>query len=132
MRTVAIAPRSGWGLWTRRDRGLTCLALDCMSEGLGRYIELTPGIRGGRPRVAGTRITVADIALMHLRMGQSLEEIAGKYDLPLPAVYVAMAYYYDQREEIERTIREDLAFVEGFQRSNYSALREKLSNLRGD
>ncbi len=103
-----------------------------MSEGLGRYIECTPGIRGGRPRLAGTRITVADIALMHLRMGQSLEEIAGKYDLSIAAVYVAMAYYYDRRDEIERTIREDLAFVEGFQRSNSSTLDEKLSSLRGD
>ncbi|GAB4352319.1 MAG: DUF433 domain-containing protein [Cyanobacteria bacterium] len=103
-----------------------------MSEGLGRYIEKTPGIRGGRPRMAGTRITIADIALMYLRMGQSLEEIAGKYDLPLAGVYAAMAYYYDRRDEIEKSIREDLAFVEGFQRSNTSALAEKLSMLRGD
>lgn len=50
------------------------VVLDC-------HIEITPDVRGGRPRIAGTRITVADIVIMHLRLGQSLEEIAGKYDL---------------------------------------------------
>ncbi len=103
-----------------------------MSESLNRHIEQTPGIRGGRPRIAGTRITVADIAIMHLRMGQSLEEVAGRYSLGLAAVYVAMAYYYDRREDIERSIREDLAFVEGFQRSNLSLLEDKARNLSGD
>ncbi len=48
---------------------------------LNRHIEITPEVRGGKPRLAGTRITVADVAIMYLRMGQSLEEIAGKYQL---------------------------------------------------
>lgn len=56
------------------------------------YIVMDPGYRGGKPRIAGTRITVADVAIMHRRLGQSLEEIAGSYDLPLAAVYSAMAY----------------------------------------
>ncbi|MHC5729157.1 MAG: DUF433 domain-containing protein [Nostoc sp.] len=46
---------------------------------LNQHIEITPGVRSGKPRIAGTRITVADVAIMYLRMGQSLEEIAGKY-----------------------------------------------------
>lgn len=103
-----------------------------MTDWLSQYIETTPGIRGGRPRLAGTRITVADVALMHLRLGQSLEEVAGKYDLNLAAVYAAMAYYYDQRDEIERAMREDLAFFEGFQRTNGSGFENKLTSLRGD
>jgi uncharacterized protein (DUF433 family) len=75
-----------------------------MTAELDRYIDMTSDIRGGRPRLAGTRITVADLVLMHLRLGQSLEEIAGKYALPLAAVYAAMAYYHDHRAEIDRTI----------------------------
>ena len=98
---------------------------------LDRYIEITPDVRGGKPRLADTRITVADIVLMHLRLGQSLEEIAGKYDLPLAAVYAAMAYYYDHRAEIDRAIEEDMAFAEAFQRNNPSPLQEKLKALRG-
>lgn len=101
-----------------------------MTDWLSRYIENTPGIRGGRPRLAGTRITVADIALMHLRLGQSLEEISGRHQLTLAALYAAMAYYYDRREEIEQTMREDLAFMEGFQRNHRSAIKEKLAGLR--
>jgi len=56
------------------------------------YIESTPDTRGGKPRIAGTRITVADIVLMHRRLGRALEEISGTYDLPLAATYAAMAF----------------------------------------
>lgn len=103
-----------------------------MSKSLSRYIEITPGIRGGRPRLAGTRITVPDVAMMHLRLGQSIEEIAGRYQLSLAALYAAMAYYFDNRAEMDLVIHEDLAFVAGFQRSQPSVLQEKLRNLRGD
>ena len=68
-----------------------------MEAVLDHHIEITPEVRGGRPRIAGTRITVADIVIMHLRLGQSLEEIAGKYDLDLADVHAALAYYYDHR-----------------------------------
>jgi len=101
-------------------------------EAITLHIEHNPNIRGGKPYLAGTRLTVADIVLMHLRMGQSLEEIAGKYSLSLAAVYAAMAYYYDHREEVDRDIKEDNAFAEAFQRGNPSPLQEKLKALAGD
>ncbi|MCB0174008.1 MAG: DUF433 domain-containing protein, partial [Anaerolineae bacterium] len=56
-----------------------------MDNVLTQHIEMTPGIRGGKPRLAGTRITVADIAVMHLKLGQSIDEIAAEYNLPLAA-----------------------------------------------
>ena len=96
---------------------------------LDRHIEITPGVRGGKPHIVNTRITVADIVLMHLRLGQSLEEIAGKYELPLSAVYAAMAYYYDHRSEIDTSIEEDVVFAEAFRRNNPSPLQEKLKAL---
>jgi hypothetical protein len=67
---------------------------------------------------------------MHLRLGQSLEEIAGKYNLSLAAVYTAMAYYYDHQVEVDDSIEEDNAFAEAFQRNNPSLLHEKLKSLR--
>lgn len=100
-----------------------------MNADLDRHLETTPGVRGGKPRLAGTRITVADVALMHLRLGQDLAEIAGQYDLPLAAVHAAMAYYYDHQQEIDRSIEEDLAFAEAFRRNNPSPLQEKLKAL---
>jgi uncharacterized protein (DUF433 family) len=96
---------------------------------LNGHIEVMPAVRGGKPHLAGTRITVDDVVLMHYRLGQSLEEIAGKYDLSLAAVFAAMAYYYDHRDEVDRRIQEDQAFVEAFRRANPSPLQEKLRAL---
>jgi uncharacterized protein (DUF433 family) len=96
---------------------------------LDRHIEITPDVRGGRPRIAGTRIAVADVVIMHLRLGQSLEEIAGKYALDLSDVYAAMAYYYDHRSEIDGSIEADEAFAEAFRGNNPSLLQAKLRAL---
>lgn len=69
---------------------------------------------------------------MYLRMGQSLEEIAGKYQLSLAGVYAAIAFYYDHKADIERQIQEDEALVEAFRRNNPSKLRQKLKALSGE
>lgn len=97
---------------------------------LDEHIELTPDVRSGKPRIAGTRITVADIVIMHWRMGQSLDEIAGKYDIPLAAAHAAMVYYYDHREEIDESILQDEAFAEAFRHANPSLLQSKLKALQ--
>lgn len=93
---------------------------------LDHHLETTPGVRGGRPRLSGTRFTVADAVVMHLRLGYSLEEIAGRYDLGLAQLYAAMAYYYDHRAEIDDSIAADRAFAEAFQQSNASLLQARL------
>ena len=94
------------------------------------HVAVDPAIRGGRPHLAGSRVTVADVVLMHLRLGRSLEEIAGKHDLPLAALHAAMAYYYDHRAEIDNAIANDDAFQQAFRRDNPSPLREKLASLK--
>ena len=99
---------------------------------LDRHIQVTSGVRGGKPHITNTRITVDDIVIMHLRMGASLEEIAGKYDLSPAAVHAALAYYYDHRDAIDQRIADDEAFVEAFRRDNPSLLREKLHRLNLD
>ena len=93
------------------------------------YVEVDPTTRGGKPRIAGTRITVADIVLMHRRLGHALEEIAGTYDLPIAGVYSAMAYYYDHKDEIDHSLDEEEALAEAFKQNNPSRLREKLEAL---
>lgn len=103
-----------------------------MEAVLDRHIEITPEVRGGKPRIVGTRITVADIVLMHLRLGQSLEEIASKYDLSLAATYAAIAYYYDHRATVDKSIEQDVTYAEAFRRNNPSPLQEKLKALGRD
>jgi uncharacterized protein (DUF433 family) len=93
---------------------------------LDRFIEITPGVRGGKPRLAGRRITVQDIAVWHERMGHSADQIATDYDLSLAEIYAALAYYFDHRAEIEQSMRDDQAIVEALRQSIPSLLRQKL------
>jgi hypothetical protein len=76
-------------------------------------------------------VAVADVAVMHLRLGQSLEQIAGRYNLPLAALHAAMAYYCDHRDEVERRIEEDEAYIKAFRDKNPSLLQAKLKALSG-
>lgn len=101
-----------------------------MEVALNRHIEITSEVRGGKPRIAGRRITVADVAIMYLRMGQSLEEIAGKYQLSLASVHAAMAFYYDHQEEIDQRIAQAEAFAEAERLKHPSLLQEKLDAMR--
>ena len=97
------------------------------------HIEITPGVLGGKPRIAGHRIAVAHIAEIYLKMGISVEEIAGKYDLPLASVHAAMTYYYDHREEIDHRTAESRILVEELKRNSPpSPLQEKLKAIRGE
>lgn len=99
---------------------------DSKESSLQKYIEIDPEVRSGKPCIASTRMTVADIATMYLRMGQSLEEISGKYQLPLAAVYVAMAYYFEHRSEIDERTAEASAFAEAERLKQPSLLQQKL------
>lgn len=97
---------------------------------LNEYIEVNAGVRSGKPCITGSRITVSDVAIMYLRMGQSLEEIAATYELPLAAVFAAMAFYYDNQDEIDRRIAEAEAFAEAERQKQPSLLAEKLNAMR--
>lgn len=92
----------------------------------GQWIQSTPGYAGGRPRIAGTRIKVQFIAIWHERMGLSPDEIATEYDLPLSAIYAALAYYLDHRADIDAQIDEDEAYVESMRRQTPSLVEAKL------
>jgi uncharacterized protein (DUF433 family) len=99
---------------------------------LGDRIVTTPGVRGGKPRIAGHRITVSDVAIWHERMGMSPDEIVSEYPtITLSDVYAALAYYHDHREEIDREIREGEEFVEKF-RAGAPSLFEELKSRKAD
>jgi uncharacterized protein (DUF433 family) len=98
---------------------------------INQYIEITADVRGGKPRITGRRITVADVAIAYLRMAQSLESIAQEYELSLASVHGAMAYYYDHQTAIDRSIAESKAFADGLQQQSRSPLDEKLAQMNG-
>jgi uncharacterized protein (DUF433 family) len=74
---------------------------------IGTLIERDPGIRGGRPKIVGTGLTVRRIVGWY-KKGMSPEEIALEYPhLNLAQVHAALAYYHANREEIESDIVEE-------------------------
>lgn len=75
-------------------------------------ITMDPRVRSGRPCVAGTSLEVSVIAIAKIVHQQSPEEIAADYDLSLPQVYAALAYYYDHKPEIDATIQERRKFAQ--------------------
>ena len=93
---------------------------------LEQHIEITPDVAGGKPRIAGRRITVQNIVIQHERMGKTPDEIAAEYDLTLAEIHAALAYYFDHREEIDRAMAESQAFVNALRQSTPSKLQQKL------
>lgn len=99
---------------------------------LDQHIDCTPGIAGGKPRIAGRRITVQDIVLWYDRLGMTADEISSEHDLTLADVHAAMAYYFDHRVEIDQSIDEDEAFVETLRQRTPSKVLQKLTEQRGN
>ena len=81
---------------------------------------------GGKPRIAGHRISVEDIAIWHEWLGRSVDEIAAEYNLDIADVYAALAYYHDHRTEIDKSIKDDEEFVVALRKEIPSKLNKKL------
>ena len=86
---------------------------------IGALIVQTPEIRGGRPRIAGTGVTVGRIVGWY-KLGLSPEEIADRIGhLSLAQVHAALAYYHANREEIEADIAAEDAEAERLEREHF-------------
>ncbi len=71
------------------------------------YVTKTPGMCGGKARIEGTRIRVYNVASLH-KEGATDEQIREAYpDLTPAHVHAALAYYYDNREEIDAELGAD-------------------------
>ena len=92
-------------------------------------IEIMPGVAGGKPRIAGRRMTVQNMVIWH----QGINRSAGdkEHDLALAKVYAALAYYYDHRSEIDQPRKDHEAFVEALRRQTPSLVLKKLLEREG-
>jgi uncharacterized protein (DUF433 family) len=71
---------------------------------IGSLITCTPGIVGGRPRIAGTGVSMRRIVILY-QQGLSPEEITIDFPhLTLAHVHAALAYYHANREEVDADI----------------------------
>ena len=79
---------------------------------IGSLLDRDPAIRNGRPKIAGTGVTVMRVAAWY-KMGLTPEEIATQYGhLSLAQVHAALAYYHANPEEIEADLAEEEAIAE--------------------
>ncbi len=79
-----------------------------MEDSVRQHITKTPGVCGGRACIAGHRIRVLDVVVWHEKRGLSPEAIVGQFPgITLADVYAALAYYFDNRAEIETDLRND-------------------------
>ena len=80
---------------------------------IGSLIDRDPAIRAGRPKIAGTGVTVMRVAAWY-KMGLTPEEIVTQYGhLSLAQVHTALAYYHANPDEIEADLAKEAAFAEG-------------------
>jgi uncharacterized protein (DUF433 family) len=94
---------------------------------VGTLIVRTPEVRGGRPRIAGTGVTVRRIVGWY-KLGLSPEEIADRVGhLSLAQVHAALAYYHANREEIEADIAAEEMEAERLKREHILSQRENES-----
>src|SRR5262245_10059245 len=95
-------------------------------KAIEHHIESTPGVAGGKPRIAGHRITVHDIVIWHERLGRSRDEIASEYDLSLADIHAALTYYFDHRAQIDREIADGEEFAAALRNAAPSKVTQKL------
>jgi uncharacterized protein (DUF433 family) len=73
----------------------------------------------GKPCIAGTGIRAWDIYVLHERQGRTPDEIVAAYPhITLADVHAALAYYWDNKDEIDGQMKEANEFVEQLKAAN--------------
>jgi uncharacterized protein (DUF433 family) len=106
-----------------------------MTAVISEHIQITPGVCGGKPHIAGHRIRVQDVVIWYEHKGLSPDEIVYHYpSITLADVHAALAYYYDHFEEIRQQIHESEAFIAELMAETPSVVQRKLKarNVRAD
>ena len=85
---------------------------------IGTLIAQTPGICGGRPRIAGTGVSIRRIAGWY-KLGLTPKEIATQIPhLSLAQVHAALAYYHANRDEMDAEMAAEEAEADRLEREH--------------
>lgn len=77
-----------------------------------RYITEIPGVRSGRPIIEGTRIAIHDIMGLVLN-GATVDDVIRSFPtLRRSQVFEALAYYEDNKSDIDLLVAEQMAGAE--------------------
>ncbi|MEB3212666.1 MAG: DUF433 domain-containing protein [Leptolyngbyaceae bacterium] len=100
-----------------------------MTTIISDHIQITPGICGGKPRIAGHRIRVQDIVIWYEHLKMSPNEIVYHYpSITLADVHAALAYYYDHFDDIRQDIQASEALGRQMSAKTPSILKQKLQD----
>ena len=87
-----------------------------MIADIGALITRSPEIRGGRPRIAGTGVTVSRVVAWY-QLGLNPEEIAEQIGhVSIAQIYAALTYYHLNRHEIDSDLASENAFTDELER----------------
>jgi len=87
------------------------MAVDASID-IGTLIVATPGVVGGSPRIAGTRISVKHIAEC-FNAGLSAESMVERFPtIDLKGAYAAITYYVANRTEVDEDIAAEQATID--------------------
>jgi uncharacterized protein (DUF433 family) len=97
------------------------------------HIEIVEGALGPKARIAGHNVRVIDIVIAHEQLGQTAAEIVESIPTITRAdVYAVLAYYWDNRDEIEQRMADDDAFVEEMMRKDPGRLQALMAARQDD
>ncbi len=89
-------------------------------------IEITEEHGQRVPRIAGTRIRVSEVVIMHLRNHASIEWILENYEvLDHAKIYAALAYYFQHQTEIDAQMDSPVDTADGVLLSDLIAEAKK-------
>lgn len=92
------------------------------------HIVKTPDTCGGLPRIQGTRITVNLIVTEIVRARRTPEEVLMNHShLTLAQIHAALAYYFDNRTEVDASLQQSDRLVEDLRRRFPSRLAAVLA-----
>ncbi len=93
-----------------------------MQSALDQHIVMNPSILGGKPCIAGRRISVEHVVIWHLGEKLPIQEIAKKHGLTPASIHAALTYYYDHQEEIDQKVANDDAAYDEMRKAAASKL----------
>jgi uncharacterized protein (DUF433 family) len=80
------------------------------------HVTKTPGVCGGKVCIDGSRVRVNNVVFLH-KGGANDEKILEAYpDLTPAQIHAALAYYCDNREEIDADLAADKSWAESLDR----------------
>jgi uncharacterized protein (DUF433 family) len=92
---------------------------------IGSLIISSKDIHNGRPRIAGTGVTVQRVVGWY-KLGLTAEEVADEIEhLTLAQVYAALTYYHANRDEIETALAAEVEVAAQLEKHHYRTENRK-------